>query len=39
MFERHQLATAQSLAILDGYGITADDVNSWGGKIIFTSMD
>ena len=39
MFERHQLATAQSLAILDGYGITAEDVNSWGGKIIFTSMD
>ena len=38
MFERHQLATGQALAVLEAYGITADDVNSWGGKIIFTSI-
>ena len=38
MFERHQLATAQALAVLEAYGITADDVDSWGGKIIFTSI-
>lgn len=38
MFERHQLATAQALAVLEEYGITADDINSWGGKVIFTSI-
>ena len=38
MFERHQLATAQALAILEAYGITAKDVESWGGKVIFTSI-
>ena len=38
MFERHQLATGQALAILEAYGITAEAVNDWGGKIIFTSI-
>ena len=38
MFERHQLATAQALAILEAYGITEDDVNAWGGKVISTSI-
>ena len=38
MFERHQLATGQALAILEAYGITAEAVNTWGGKIIFTSI-
>ncbi len=38
MFERHQLATGQALAILEAYGITEDDVNSWGGKVISTSI-
>lgn len=37
MFERHQLATAQALAILEAYGITVEDIESWGGKVIFTS--
>ena len=30
MFERHQLATGQALAVLEAYGITANDVDSWG---------
>ncbi|TFH42616.1 MAG: hypothetical protein E4H01_13225, partial [Lysobacterales bacterium] len=38
MFERHQLATGQALAILEAYGITAENIESWGGKIIFTSI-
>lgn len=38
MFERHQLATGQALAILEAYGITVDDVESWGGKVVFTSI-
>ncbi|WP_281017582.1 MULTISPECIES: TAXI family TRAP transporter solute-binding subunit [unclassified Minwuia] len=37
MFERTQLATAQALAILDAYGLTREKVESFGGKIIFTS--
>ena len=28
----------QALAILEAYGITEDDVNSWGGKVITTSI-
>lgn len=38
MFERHQLATAQALAILEAYGITVDEVDAWGGKVVFTSI-
>jgi len=38
MFERHQLATAQALAVLEAYGITEKSVNDWGGKIVFTSL-
>lgn len=38
MFERHQLATAQALGVLEAYGITVDDVNAWGGKVVFTSI-
>ena len=37
MFERHQLATGQALAMLEAYGMSADTINSWGGKVIFTS--
>lgn len=37
MFERTQLATAQALAVLDGYGLTREKIESFGGKIIFTS--
>lgn len=39
MFERQQLATAQALAVLEEYGMTVDDINSWGGKVIFTSIN
>lgn len=38
MFERHQLATAQALAILEAYGITPKEIDAWGGKVIFTSI-
>ncbi len=38
MFERHQLATAQALALLEAYGITEDSVGDWGGKMVFTSL-
>ena len=38
MFERHQLATAQALAILEEYGMSKETIESWGGKVIFTSM-
>jgi TRAP transporter TAXI family solute receptor len=38
MFERQQLATAQALAILQAYGLTPDEINSWGGKVIYTSI-
>ncbi len=38
MFERHQLATGQALAVLEAYGITEQDVNSWGGKVVYTSL-
>ncbi len=37
MFERHQLATAQAEAMLEAYGISFNDIESWGGKLIFTS--
>ena len=37
MFERTQLATAQALAILDAYGLTREKIESFGGKVIFTS--
>ena len=37
MFERHQLATAQALALLEAYGMGKETIESWGGKIIFTS--
>lgn len=38
MFERHQLATAQALAILEEYGLTVKKIESWGGKVMFTSI-
>ncbi len=38
MFERHQLATAQALAVLEAYGLTQEQINAWGGKVIFTSI-
>ena len=38
MFERHQLATAQALAVLEEYGMSQEVINSWGGKVIFTSV-
>jgi len=38
MFERHQLATAQALAMLDAYGMGKKTIESWGGKVIFTSI-
>lgn len=38
MFERHQLATAQALAVLEEYGMSQETINSWGGKVIFTSV-
>lgn len=38
MFERHQLATGQALAMLEAYGIGQKKINSWGGKVIFTSI-
>ncbi|MEC9345432.1 MAG: TAXI family TRAP transporter solute-binding subunit [Pseudomonadota bacterium] len=37
MFERIQLATAQALGILEGYGLTKEKIESFGGKVIFTS--
>ena len=37
MFERHQLATGQALAMLAAYGMDAKTIESWGGKVIFTS--
>ncbi|MGI9305658.1 MAG: TAXI family TRAP transporter solute-binding subunit [Gammaproteobacteria bacterium] len=37
MFERHQLATAQALEMLDAYGMSVETIESWGGKVIFTS--
>ena len=37
MFERTQLATAQALAILEAYGLTREKIESFGGKVIFTS--
>ena len=37
MFERHQLATAQALALLEAYGMGKETIESWGGKVIFTS--
>ncbi len=38
MFERHQLATAQALAMLDAYGMGEKAINDWGGKVIYTSI-
>lgn len=38
MFERHQLATSQALAVLEAYGMSKDTIESWGGKVIFTSI-
>ena len=37
MFERHQLATAQAEAMLEAYGMPFKTIESWGGKLIFTS--
>lgn len=37
MFERHQLATGQALAILEAYGLSVKQIESWGGKVIYTS--
>lgn len=39
MFERQQLATGQALDILKAYGLTPEEINSWGGKVIFTSLN
>ena len=36
-FERSQLATAQALAILKEYGLSKSKIESFGGKVIFTS--
>ena len=38
MFERHQLATAQALEMLKAYGMSKKIIESWGGKVIFTSQ-
>ena len=38
MFERHQLATGQALAMLEAYGLTVEKIESMGGKVIFTSI-
>jgi TRAP transporter TAXI family solute receptor len=38
MFERHQLATAQALEMLKAYGMSKETIESWGGKVIFTSI-
>jgi len=38
MFERHQLATGQALAMLEAYGMGQKTIESWGGKVIFTSI-
>jgi TRAP transporter TAXI family solute receptor len=38
MFERHQLATAQALEMLKAYGMSKEIIESWGGKVIFTSI-
>ena len=39
MYERHQLATSQALAMLDAYGMGKKTIESWGGKVIFTSIN
>ncbi|MAH83292.1 MAG: hypothetical protein CBB68_02870 [Rhodospirillaceae bacterium TMED8] len=36
-FERSQLATAQALAILQQYGLSKEKIDSFGGKVMFTS--
>jgi TRAP transporter TAXI family solute receptor len=38
MFERHQLATGQALAMLEAYGLTVEKIESWGGKVVYTSL-
>ena len=38
MFERAQLASSQALDILDAYGLSVKDINSWGGKVVHTSQ-
>lgn len=38
MFERHQLATGQALEMLKAYGMDKKTIESWGGKVIFTSI-
>ena len=38
MFEAHQLATAQALEMLKAYGMSKETIESWGGKVIFTSI-
>jgi len=38
MFERHQLATGQALEMLKAYGMSKKTIESWGGKVIFTSI-
>ena len=38
MAGRRQLATAQAEAILEAYGMPFETIESWGGKLIFTSQ-
>jgi len=38
MFERAQLSAGQALDILNAYGMTVKDINSWGGKVVHTSQ-
>ncbi|MSP67441.1 MAG: TAXI family TRAP transporter solute-binding subunit [Alphaproteobacteria bacterium] len=37
-FERHQLATSQALDLMAAYGLTPELIQSWGGKMVFTSQ-
>ena len=39
MFERNQLVTPVALDILAAYGLTEEKIRSFGGKIIYTSLD
>ncbi|MEW6265092.1 MAG: TAXI family TRAP transporter solute-binding subunit [Thermodesulfobacteriota bacterium] len=39
MFEKHQLATQQAEAVFNAYGITFDDIKSWGGYVTFGSIN
>jgi uncharacterized protein len=39
MFERNQIVTPVALDILAGYGLTEEKIRSFGGKVIYTSLD